>query len=298
MHFVSYIQQIHHNTLALRLLFSIIIFSSIITIVITTLQLYLIYNRDITVLYQRLEQIEESYTESIESSLWDLNNKQTQIQLNGIIRLPDINYAAILDTNEQIIIKSGQQSQTAVITKMIPLSYTNKRNRLTALGLLVVNASKTGVYNNLKLQLLVILSSQAIKTFLVSIFILSIFYYLVTKHISKISQYTQNIKKLQFNQTLELDRKNNKNEDDLDRIVKALNEMRELAQLLPEIIFEIDLKGKFLYVNQMAYQESGYNSDDFSNGLSIFDLLIPEHHQLVKDHLHSYYFYDPVLGSG
>jgi len=110
---------------------------------------------------------------------------------------------------------------------------------------------------------------------------------LVTRHLARISNYTQNIKQLQFNQALELKRKNHtpENHDELDSIVLALNEMRDLAQLIPEMIFEVDLTGKIIFINQIAHKMSGYSHEDFKKGMTIFDLLIPEQHDLVKENI-------------
>jgi hypothetical protein len=49
---------------------------------------------------------------------------------------------------------------------------------------------------------------------------------------------------------------------------------RELADLLPQTVFEIDLNGKFLFVNQASFATFRYTTEDFEKELNIFDLLI------------------------
>jgi len=281
------INQFRNNRLAVRLLLSILIFSSVLTLIITILQLYLIYDRDVAIIHERLKQIEVSYTKSIENSLWDLDDEQSKNLLEGILRLPDIAHVEIINKHKKSIMSAGKPYDTAIIKKSIALTYTDQLKRTTHLGSMQITATKLGIYEHLKVQLLVILSSQAIKTFLVSIFILSIFHMLVTRHLARISNYTQNIKQLQFNQALELKRKNHtpENHDELDSIVLALNEMRDLAQLIPEMIFEVDLTGKIIFINQIAHKMSGYSHEDFKKGMTIFDLLIPEQHDLVKENI-------------
>jgi PAS domain S-box-containing protein len=51
---------------------------------------------------------------------------------------------------------------------------------------------------------------------------------------------------------------------------------RELAELLPETIYEIDLSGRVLFVNRAAFERFGYTMDDLEEGLNAFDILIPE----------------------
>ncbi len=49
---------------------------------------------------------------------------------------------------------------------------------------------------------------------------------------------------------------------------------RELAEMLPETIFELDLKGRLTFVNQKAFDLFGYSVKDFSNGINVIDLLV------------------------
>jgi PAS domain S-box-containing protein len=51
---------------------------------------------------------------------------------------------------------------------------------------------------------------------------------------------------------------------------------RNLASSLPEVIFETDIDGRILYVNENAYDKFGYSKDDFDRGLFPSDMLIPE----------------------
>jgi two-component system cell cycle sensor histidine kinase/response regulator CckA len=51
---------------------------------------------------------------------------------------------------------------------------------------------------------------------------------------------------------------------------------RELAELMPETVFEADLQGKLTFVNQNAYNCFGYTQQDFQKGLNSFEMIIPE----------------------
>ncbi len=51
---------------------------------------------------------------------------------------------------------------------------------------------------------------------------------------------------------------------------------RELAESLPQIIFEADLQGKLIYVNSLAFEVFGYEEKDFEKGLTAFDMIVPE----------------------
>ena len=49
-----------------------------------------------------------------------------------------------------------------------------------------------------------------------------------------------------------------------------------LADLLPEIVFETDAGGKLTFVNQKAYETTGYSHEDFRKGLRALDIIAPQ----------------------
>jgi two-component system cell cycle sensor histidine kinase/response regulator CckA len=51
---------------------------------------------------------------------------------------------------------------------------------------------------------------------------------------------------------------------------------RELANSLPQIVFEVDETGNLTFVNHNAYSEFGYTADDFEKGLNALQTLVPE----------------------
>ncbi len=67
---------------------------------------------------------------------------------------------------------------------------------------------------------------------------------------------------------------------DITKRRKAENELkeserrfRELAEMLPETIFEIDLQGKLTFINQNAFNLFGYTQEEFEKGINILGLI-------------------------
>ena len=54
------------------------------------------------------------------------------------------------------------------------------------------------------------------------------------------------------------------------------NRFKDLADSLPQVIFETDQTGNLTYVNQNAYQLFGYTRNDFEKGINALDTLIAE----------------------
>ncbi len=73
------------------------------------------------------------------------------------------------------------------------------------------------------------------------------------------------------------------------KVEEALQEsqerFRELAELLPESIFEMDPDGNLAFVNQKAFDLFGYSRDDFEAGLNCMDMLSPEERQRAGENI-------------
>ena len=94
-------------------------------------------------------------------------------------------------------------------------------------GNLTLIISLDEVYRRLADKVLVILASQGIKTFLVSIFILTIFHRMITQHLGTMAQYARRLKLDHLDRPLFLKRKGKKRDDELSQVVDAMNNMRE-----------------------------------------------------------------------
>lgn len=73
------------------------------------------------------------------------------------------------------------------------------------------------------------------------------------------------------------------------RLEQALQESekryRELADLLPQSVFETDAQGNFTYISRRGFQTTGYTPEDFNNGLNAFQMFIAEDRARVKQNM-------------
>jgi PAS domain S-box-containing protein len=213
--------------IGLRLLAAVLLFSSVVTLTLTALQLYLDYDREVSDIETRLDEIGRSYFGSIGESLWNLDQHQLELQLNGILRLPDIQAAEvseIADRPNPIHVTVGGRGARSVITRLYPLDYV-VHGAKRQIGVLYVEATLTEVYRTLLNRALVILASQAAKTFLVSFFIVYMFHWLVTRHLVAIADYVGGYNLARPPPPLHLDRRPPREADELDKAVDAFNGM-------------------------------------------------------------------------
>ncbi len=260
-----------------RLIIYIILFSSLITLVITAAQLYRDYNIDIEHIHEELEQIENVHLKSLSSALWTSNTKLLQTSIEGILKLRDMQYIEIRD-ERKIWARAGEVKGKNNIQKSYPMFY-HHRNKDINIGTLTVNVSIDGVYQRLLDKVWIILISNGIKTALVAIFIYFLFYQMVTRHLSTISVFSEEHDPLSDDTRLSLDRKGVKH-DEFDVVVKSINNMsRRLHEQLSEIhqqkqylsqtlnsigdaVITTDDKGNVSHLNPVAEQLTGWTNKE------------------------------------
>jgi PAS domain S-box-containing protein len=209
-----------------RFILYILLFSSVITFIGTGLQLYLDFDHDLKSIHTTFKQVESSYLQSITTGLWVTDDELLHIQLEGILRLPDMQRIEIRKGVE-VLHAVGAPQSADIIEQTIPLVYVYNGLDMH-LGELHVIASLKGVYARIIDRVLVILSIQMIKTFLVSLFIFAIFYRLVGKYLIYMASIVEAIGIESMGQPLHLDQKPKTNQpDELDQLVTSFNRMRE-----------------------------------------------------------------------
>ena len=222
----QYLKHRQENLLSYRLLVYILLCSTLLAILSTAIQLFWDYKKDLGDIEQGIASIEAGYLDSLASSLWKLDKDQIGIQLDGIMKLQDIGFASITEIvadNEEAVFYRGDASTPMPIERQFELYY-----RDTLVGRLKVGATLENVYLRLVEKFFIILGSQAIKTFLVSICILLIVHYLVITHLSSLARYTRRIGLDNLDESIELESSllRRGGSDSLDQLAATLNQMR------------------------------------------------------------------------
>ena len=60
---------------------------------------------------------------------------------------------------------------------------------------------------------------------------------------------------------------------------------RELAEMLPQTVFELDLNANFTYTNSFGFESTGYTQEDIDNGLNALQLFIPGDRERAKENI-------------
>ena len=270
------------SPLSIRLLAWILLFSSAFTLLASGIQIYSDYRQDLNKIQQRLDVIEAGYSSSLARSLWALDQKSLQTQMEGILSLPDIDHLRLrIEPDSELIM--GQSPRGDVLSHSFDLVY--RDDEPFNLGRITITAGLEHVYQDLWHRVGVIIATQFFTIFFISILILWIFRHLVTRHLTAMAGYTRDLSLKTLSRPLKLERPDTpgNRRDELGLVTDAINEMRErlnedvarrerdAADILkfsqaieqsPSSVLICDRQWHIEYANQKFSQLTGYTQDD------------------------------------
>lgn len=276
--------------IARKFIGAIILFSTLLTLIASALQLYIDYTKDVRAIRQQLVAIETSHLPSLIDNLWKFDDQGIKSQLEGILALPMIESLRV-ERRDAADLFVGRNKGRHLITHTVPLSCTH-REKTIPLGALHITACSDGAFERLKERGLVILATQFVLIFFVSAFIYVLFYYLIGRHLKAIVSHTAARNSTNLESQLSLQRIAGKagEEDELDQMVTAINAMQSqisrdiaerkqagdelkrsedalkrqnsllssLLKILPIGVFMVEApSGKLLVANDAAYRVLG-----------------------------------------
>jgi signal transduction histidine kinase/DNA-binding NarL/FixJ family response regulator len=222
----SGLRHVRHSVM-LRLLATVLAFSCVITLILTGVQLYRDYERGLAQIENRLADIDRSNRDSLGEALWRLDQPQLKLELEGMLRLPDIRAAEVREwpaSPSAMVVSAGERKSGMTIAREVPIFY-HVRDKTQRIGTLYVEATLSNLYHDLVRTALVILVSQAANIFLVVLFMFFIFSRLVTRHLTAIARRVSDYDFHEPPAHFVLQRQPPREPDELDRVVSAFNAM-------------------------------------------------------------------------
>lgn len=178
------------NGLARRMLVAVVLFSSAITALITAVELYAAYRRDLQAIDSAFQFVGNNYLPSLANSVWNLDDAQVQSQLDALVSLPDVEYIAIVESSHE---RWHTGSVISRRTKETRIPLLRPENGSVLIGEVRIVASVDRVLQRVLARLAEVLLANAIKTALVAIFLLLCFQHLVTQHLARLAEFVRSI---------------------------------------------------------------------------------------------------------
>ena len=261
-----------------KLILYTVLFSSLITLVITFAQLYYEYKEDLNAVDKRLENIRLGYRQGITNAVWLDDKKQLTAILDGVNALPNIDYVEVR-VDSELYASSGHKVTKNVVSEYFLLQY-KYDNKMLIIGETIVEANLSEIYEHLLNRLWVLLASNAIKTFFVAMFMYYLFEKMVFRRLKQVFDFVEDHDVNNLNSRVEVEEVSNHRADEISMLGHSLNKMQEqLSSSLSELLrlkTTLDLSPdgilmcypgsyKFFYANLGSEKLLGYSKNELIN---------------------------------
>lgn len=208
-----------------RLLLFILLFSLCFTVLASTVQLYFEYRREMRDIDSRMELIRAGYLASLERSLWDLNQEQLNVQLRGLVDFSDV--ARVRLTSPDFDLLQGNQAPIGPLrVERFELDYQPPAGPVRHLGQLDVSTDLGAVHQRLFATGLTSLLWMSVFLCGLAVALSGLFYRLVTRHLQVMAGFARRIAAGDWHEPLHLDKSRGANDDEIDTVAHALDDMR------------------------------------------------------------------------
>lgn len=277
--------QKYRNPLAKSILVKILIFSSFVTLLLTSYQLFSDYNHQVKDLNEKVTQLNAVHIKPISQALWTFNEELLKIQVKSLTQTKGISYAAITSENQKISYGNNDTREQFLTIKSYPIHFDHNGQKMN-LGTLKIHSSTKEILDNVLNKSLLILTTQFIKTLIVSAFILLVLFRSVINPLFKLAEYTKKINLDNLYNDIHLDKKFTHylgEKNSLGQIVTAINLMTN--QIKEDLIEKEKMNKKMEDAKKSRLLEklAGGVAHDFNNILQV----IHNCNDMI-DHYHEY----------
>ncbi|MGD1926193.1 MAG: ATP-binding protein [Paracoccaceae bacterium] len=238
------------NRLGRRLVLYMVLSSALLSGVAAGFQLYFSYDRDRGVALQTFETVESSFTLGLEKAVWEFNFSQVNALLDGIAAKSAVVGVTLTAETGQVWHRGTQPAGSSALSRTFTLSHAGGGGERRPGGALRIDLTMAGVHDRLWSQFQTIFLSNMAKTTLASIVMLVLFHSLVARHLRHMARYVAQTDWLRSRKPLTLRRKRGNGSDDLEDVVRAVNEARV------SVLKSIDTLNVEIHDRQIAEREA------------------------------------------
>ncbi len=287
------------SRLGRKLLLLILLGSSFLTMLGTAAQLYVDYRAEMRLLHGQLDQIRLSRLPSLANSLWYLDEEQLLAQLDGMLELRDIRYARVSTPDGMELLRGAEAPPETLLIQTYPLIF-HGLDRSERIGTLTLAVDQAALHARLRDKVLIILITQGVQIFLVSLIILYLVFRFVARHLWRMAEYAAALSLENLPGPLVLDKRARPDDpDEIDLVVDALNGMlenlkrdirqrveaearlrategslRDILDSMPSMLIAVDQEGRVTRLNRQTLVTTGLSLEEAEGGF--FEDIFPD----------------------
>lgn len=223
-----FIMKFNAYRLQIRLVLSLLIFTMIMTAVVTSLEMVNQYRQGIADLYHTFDRIRDAHGSTLTQNLWRFDERSIEIQMKSIVNEGAVIGATLTDDIKGVRRMGDMETTGSLITVSYPLMGDVAGK---ALGTLTLYGTDAMLRDQMIRQIPQTILSELTKIVTASLFLLVLFYMLFGRHLNRIIAYTDSLSIKNLDKKLSLNRRDKTGyPDELDRLTGAINHMADRIQ--------------------------------------------------------------------
>ena len=213
-----------------RLLAAVLLASVTITATIAGARAWADYRADLRELDSEVERIRRANLEPIALSLWNYDDAQLSLQLDGILQRPFVVAVEVREpgtdgTEGELRLRAGEHAQGVRRVERMPLSY-RRNGESTPLGTLLIELDTEALRLTARQRAVTILVTQGGISLLISLVLLLLVRQIVTRHLSALAKAAQRFDLRDEGASFRVRPRSAGAGDEIDRVIDALEAMR------------------------------------------------------------------------
>lgn len=210
------------DRLGLRLVVVTLLVSTLFSAFAAGVQLYLSYQRQVGTAFQVVDRVSATALDPLQNALWQFDFEQVDIILRGIQADPAVAHVLLNSTTGHVF-EYGDEAYNERLNRFDLVRDVD--GTAETIGTLTIFLSLESIWAILRAQFLTLIATNLIKSYLVAIALLVLYYMIVTRHLSHIARQVEASDVPNRALALQLDRRRKRHPDAIDKIVSALNDM-------------------------------------------------------------------------
>jgi len=213
-----------------RLFATMMLTAMLVTVVVGGTEVWAGYRDDLRKLEADLERIRLASLDPIALSLWQYDDDQLRLQLDGIRQRPfvaavEVREPSVDDAEGALLARAGVEVPAEARVERLPLVF-HRDGETVALGTLAITFDVGALRRRAEARTLSILATQGAITLLIGMVLLLVVRQVVTRHLSALADAAQDFDLRDDRASFRVRRRGDGPGDEIDRVIEALETMR------------------------------------------------------------------------
>lgn len=213
------------HQLGLRIVLSVLVSTLIFALIVSAVQIYRAYQQALTDTRKNSAAIQQHYLPLLAAAMWSVDEPRINALVDGIAELPNVGRVELRDDINSLWQKQHPEFEQPLYDLKLPIHYTDNGEQFV-LGELHIALMDQHIKTNLKNTASSIAITTLSSLLLSAVFVLFIIHWWISRHLEKMASYAQQLDLNNLEQPLMLERPTNRQPDELDLVVEAINQMR------------------------------------------------------------------------